>query len=67
MPTQPTPEQFQKLFETAPSGPLIMLNLLKFKAKAEYADGRETNLSGAEAYALYGQEVSKITCALPKE
>jgi len=54
MPTQPTPEQFQKLFETAPSGPLIMLNLLKFKKKAEYADGRETDLTGAEAYGIYG-------------
>jgi uncharacterized protein (DUF1330 family) len=54
MPTQPTPEQFQKLFETAPSGPLIMLNLLKFKPKAEYADGRETDLTGAEAYGIYG-------------
>ncbi|MBW1891920.1 MAG: DUF1330 domain-containing protein [Deltaproteobacteria bacterium] len=31
MPTQPTPEQFQTLFEKAPPGPLIMLNLLKFK------------------------------------
>ena len=34
-----------------------MLNLLKFKEKAEYADGRETDLSGAEAYAIYDQEV----------
>jgi hypothetical protein len=31
MPTQPTPEQFQALFEKALPGPLIMLNLLKFK------------------------------------
>jgi len=33
MPTQPTPEQFQTLFEKAPPGPLIMLNLLKFKKR----------------------------------
>ena len=33
------------------------LNLLKFKDEAEYADGRETDLSGAQAYAIYGQEV----------
>ena len=38
-------------------GPVSMLNLLKFREKAEYADGRETNLSGAEAYALYGQDM----------
>ena len=30
------------------------VNLLKFKEKAEYEDGRETNLSGAEAYQIYG-------------
>jgi len=35
MPTQPTPEQFQTLFEKAPPGPLIMLNLLKFKEKGD--------------------------------
>ena len=37
--------------------PITMLNLLKFKEKAEYEDGRETNLTGKEAYAIYGQEV----------
>ena len=35
-----------------------MLNLLKFKEKAEYEDARETSLSGAEAYAIYGREVA---------
>ena len=59
MPTQPTPEQFQALFEKAPPGPLIMLNLLKFKDKAEYADGRETDISGVEAYAIYGSLMKK--------
>ena len=34
-----------------------MLNLLKFKEKAEYADGRASDLTGAQAYALYGAEV----------
>ena len=33
------------------------MNLLKFKDKAEYEDGRETSLTGAEAYAIYGSEV----------
>jgi uncharacterized protein (DUF1330 family) len=36
-----------------------MLNLLKFKEKAEYEDGRETDLTGKEAYSIYGQEVIK--------
>ena len=34
-----------------------MVNLLKFKEKAEYPDKRETDLTGREAYAIYGQEV----------
>ncbi len=59
MSTQPTPEQFQQLLEKAPPGPLIMLNLLKFKEKAEYADGRDTNLTGAEAYGIYADLMKK--------
>jgi uncharacterized protein (DUF1330 family) len=34
-----------------------MVNLLKFKEFACYEDGRETNLTGAEAYNIYSQEV----------
>ncbi len=37
-----------------------MLNLLKFKEKAEYADGRETDLTGEQAYAIYSEAVSKL-------
>ena len=53
----PTPEQLQALLESDFEGPVSMLNLLKFKARAEYADGRETDLSGAEAYRLYGEQM----------
>lgn len=56
----PNEEQIKGFFEPGAEGPIYMLNLLKFKEKAEYADGRETDLTGAEAYALYGAEVSKI-------
>jgi len=42
------------------AGPIYMLNLLKYRAQAEYADGRATNLSGREAYALYSQSVSTL-------
>ena len=38
---------------------MIMVNLLKFKKKAQYADGRETDLSGIEAYAIYGSLMKK--------
>ena len=47
----------KEFMEPGAQGPIYMLNLLKFKEKAEYADGRATELSGAEAYAIYGMEV----------
>ena len=53
----PSEEQMKGFMEPGREGPIYMLNLLKFKEKAKYADGRETDLSGAEAYAIYGQEV----------
>ena len=53
----PSEEQMKGFIEPGREGPIYMLNLLKFKDEAEYADGRETDLSGAQAYALYGQEV----------
>ena len=43
-----------------PGAPLVMVNLLKFKEKAEYPDGRETTLSGAQAYGIYGEAVGKM-------
>ena len=56
----PSEAQMQGFFEAGHDKPIYMLNLLKFKEKAEYEDGRETDLSGAEAYALYGQEVAQL-------
>lgn len=35
----------------------VMVNLLKFKPKAEYPDGSDAHLSGAEAYLRYGMAV----------
>ncbi len=61
MPT--SPERVKEMMEPGPEGPIYMINLLKFKEKAEYADGRETDLSGYDAYQLYGKEVVKL---LPK-
>ena len=59
----PTGNQEELLNEPGPDGPVFMINLVKFKDKAVYEDGRDTNLSGKEAYRLYGQEVLKM---LPK-
>ncbi len=55
-----TPEQVAAMQEPGPEGPIYMVNLLKFKERAEYADGRETDLTGREAYGLYGQAVAGI-------
>ena len=56
----PTPEQIQGFLEPGPEGPIYMVNLLKYRERAEYADGRETDLTGREAYDLYAAEVSKL-------
>lgn len=55
----PNEEQMRGFVEPGHDGPIYMLNLLKFKAKAEYEDGRQTDLTGAEAYAIYGKEVAR--------
>tara|TARA_B100000902_G_C27091539_1_gene804068 strand:+ start:182 stop:586 length:405 start_codon:yes stop_codon:yes gene_type:complete len=54
---EPNQEQMQGFLEGDIDSPINMVNLLKFKDKAEYEDGRETNLSGKEAYAIYADEV----------
>jgi uncharacterized protein (DUF1330 family) len=54
------PAQLQALMEKGPSGPIFMVNLLKFKDKAEYEDGRETTLTGREAYNIYGRAVTAL-------
>jgi|TARA_B110000444_G_C18705978_1_gene531324 uncharacterized protein (DUF1330 family) len=56
----PNEAQIQGFMEPGPEGPIFMVNLLKFKSVAEYEDGRETHLSGKEAYQLYGAGVSEL-------
>ena len=55
----PTQEQMAGFLAPGPDGPINMVNLLKFKDKATYQDGRETELTGQEAYALYSRGVMK--------
>ncbi len=57
MPIYPTPDQFAVLAKADIEGPVQMLNLLQFKERAEYEDGRETTLTGREAYALYAEQM----------
>lgn len=53
----PTPDQIQALAEQGPEGPLVMVNLLKYRKNAAYEPDRpeaKENLSGREAYQRYG-------------
>jgi hypothetical protein len=56
----PNKEQIMGFLEPGPDGPICMVNLLKFKPLAEYDDGRSTELTGREAYAVYEQGVKKL-------
>ena len=53
----PNEKQMEEFLEEGHDEPIFMVNLLKFKDRAEYPDKRESNLSGKEAYAIYSKEV----------
>ena len=55
-----TDETIGELLQNDDGGPVCMVNLLKFKEKAIYEDGRETSLTGPEAYQIYGEGVAKM-------
>jgi uncharacterized protein (DUF1330 family) len=59
----PDPEQLARMGSPG-DGPIVMVNLLKFRDKARYPDGRDAELSGREAYHRYGVEVTKLLEAL---
>ncbi len=54
------PAQVAGLMKPGPDGPIFMVNLLKFKDKAEYEDGRASDLTGREAYLIYGRAVAEL-------
>ena len=59
-----TPEDLQALADRDIGGSVTMVHLLRFKERAEYPDGRETDLTGAEAYAVYrGRLAQHVTSA----
>lgn len=60
----PSGEQITSFFGGPENGPFVMLNLLKFKETAEYPDGSDANLSGAEAYARYGRAIQACLAAV---
>jgi uncharacterized protein (DUF1330 family) len=56
----PSSEQMAGFFGAPEDGPFVMVNLLRFKEKATYADGSDAHLSGQEAYARYGAAVAAL-------
>ena len=66
----PSDAQMKGFFENDHGKPISMVNLLKFKDKAEYPEDHElhgTDMTGAEAYAIYGAAVTKIVEGLGGE
>ena len=57
-------QQWAELAQIEDDGPVYMTNLFKFREHAEYQDGRETDLTGIEAYQLYGAQTSKQVAAI---
>jgi len=60
----PTMERAMEFFGGVEDGPFVMVNLLKFKPKAEYEDGSDAHLTGAEAYGRYGEAVREMVAAI---
>lgn len=56
---EPTQEQGVAYFSKAPAGPVVMLNLLRFREVADYANHPElapaSPISGREAYQRYAE------------
>jgi uncharacterized protein (DUF1330 family) len=59
----PTAEQFMPLAADPNPEPIVMVNLLKFRDRAAYSDGRSDDLSGREAYLRYARKMVTIVTA----
>jgi uncharacterized protein (DUF1330 family) len=62
----PTPAQMQAMVEKGPEGPIVMVNLLKYRDRAAYGADRseaKENLTGREAYQRYGMTAFKHVSA----
>ena len=53
----PEPDQIQELMKGPADTPVVMVNLLKFKGRA---DGANEGMSGAESYMKYGEQMKKF-------
>ena len=61
---KPTQEAGAKFFGAPPEGPVVMLNLLRFREFADYTASPELAppepISGLQAYSLYAQHVTPL-------
>jgi len=55
MPIQPTREQIEELVSSDHQGPVVMLNLLRFRERADGGTG-----SGRDSYGRYGDSVRSL-------
>lgn len=61
----PTPDQLTALAENGPEGAIVMVNLLRYRARAAYGtdvDEAKENVSGKAAYQRYG--ATAIRCVM---
>lgn len=56
----PTHSRVEALIANTSDGPVVMLNLLKFRVQAVYPDGRPSDLTGRQAYDLYAAPMQKV-------
>lgn len=54
----PSKERYQLFRDLPRSGPIQMLNLVRFRAEAAYPDGHKA--TGADAYAAYGRDSGPV-------
>ena len=56
----PTAEQMEGFLSPDADEPIFMVNLLKFRERAEYEDRRDSELTGREAYQIYATGVARV-------
>jgi uncharacterized protein (DUF1330 family) len=56
----PTASRVEALMADDSGGPVVMVNLLRFRAEAVYPDGRPSDLTGRQAYNLYAAPMQNI-------
>ena len=61
---QPTTDQMRRFAKSGHDGPIVMVNLLKFRDKAQYQPEDPEygdDITGAEAYARYNRDLGAFT------